>query len=1034
MSNLITNKPVLLIVCMLVSVSVAYGNYEGNNAISLDGTDDYVHVGGISELGITGDGGTFKYTVEGWFMLKAGNEGERRCLWESEGYTIACEVNADSLIHYNVNSTISGSEGYLNHVTDIKPELDTWHHIAVVVENNTSSLHIESKFYYDGNLIDGKTFDGANLNSVGNYFNLGAHRDAGRFFPGQLDEVRIWNVARTQQEIQDNMYKTLTRMEEGLVAYHRFDESSGTDVPGLSRNVLNGTWYGATGGAYTAPYWVASDVDLELVPLTVVVIALPPSNVAGSGFTANWQEVENVTNYYIDVATDVEFTSFLSGYENKNVGTATSEDITNLTEGTNYYYRVRALINGQITPNFNIATVATTMDAPGYALEFDGEDDYVNISGINHGGITDPSGGGGGTLQYTSEGWFMLKVGNEGQRQFLWESTFYTISLEIDPSLHLKYHVNFGPKTGGSGYINVVTDVQPGPDIWHHVAVTVDARNNDIFAMCYYDGELISESSVNNEFLTEVGDHINIGAHRDGGRNFKGVIDEVRFWNVVRTQEEIKEYMYQSLEGNEPGLFAYHRFDHTSGLVSVDMTSNHYDGAWNGTLSGDYTEPHWIPSGAMSEVVYATKALNATNVKNTSFTANWESVEDVTHYYLDVATDEEFTEIVGGFENFDVGANTSNVVPGLNSGTNYYYRVGISDTSDIKSNTIYVVTSMDPPGNVLAFDGQDDYIHCYFRNFLGITGPHGTYQYTVEGWFKLDPGLEGTRRTLWQTEQYYTISLEVNSDGYLFYEIGADSGEYSMPCKHISGIQPTPGEWNHVAVIVENSADSLVSTLVYNGVNAASETWQDRLMRSTRYTFYIGTYREFDGRWFIGSIDEVRIWNLCRTVTEIKDNMQRILTGNEPGLACYYRFDHVSGDQLYDYSPNGNHAEWHGSGGFYLFPFWLPSDAFVPVGIDDNKRNFRPDEFTLYRNFPNPFNPATTIRYNLPIKEEVRLVIYDLLGREVKTLVNRVEKAGLKSVIWEGKNNTGQNVSSGVYLFRIQAGNYIKSQKMILLK
>jgi hypothetical protein len=102
---------------MLVSVSVAYGNYEGNNAISLDGTDDYVHVGGISELGITGDGGTFKYTVEGWFMLKAGNEGERRCLWESEEYTIACEINADSLIHYNVNSTISGSEGYLNHVT-----------------------------------------------------------------------------------------------------------------------------------------------------------------------------------------------------------------------------------------------------------------------------------------------------------------------------------------------------------------------------------------------------------------------------------------------------------------------------------------------------------------------------------------------------------------------------------------------------------------------------------------------------------------------------------------------------------------------------------------------------------------------------------------------------------------------------------------------------------------------------------------------------------------------------------------------------
>ncbi len=413
MSNLITKKTVLIAVCVLLSVSSVYSNYEGNKALRFDGTDDYVHVGGTSKLGITGDGGTFKYTVEAWFMLRAGNPEERRCLWESEDYTIACEVDEEGYIHYNVNSTISGSLGYLNHVTTIVPEFDTWHHIAIVVENNTLTLHIESKFYYDGTLIEGKSFDGANLKPVGNYFNLGAHRDAGRFFPGQLDEFRIWNVARTQQEIQDNMYKTLARMEQGLVAYTRFDETEGTNVPGLSRNVLNGTWYGANAGEFTSPQWIASDINLEYIALATVVIALPPSNIAGSGFTANWTAVENVTNYNLDVATDVEFTVFLPGYDNKNVGTAISEDIAILSEGTNYYYRVRALVNGQITPNFNTVAVATTMDPPGYALEFDGEDDYINISGINHGGITDPSGG--GTQQYTSECWFMLEVGNEGK-------------------------------------------------------------------------------------------------------------------------------------------------------------------------------------------------------------------------------------------------------------------------------------------------------------------------------------------------------------------------------------------------------------------------------------------------------------------------------------------------------------------------------------------------------------------------------------------------------------------------------------------
>ena len=93
-----------------------------------------------------------------------------------------------------------------------------------------------------------------------------------------------------------------------------------------------------------------------------------------------------------------------------------------------------------------------------------------------------------------------------------------------------------------------------------------------------------------------------------------------------------------------------------------------------------------------------------------------------------------------------------------------------------------------------------------------------------------------------------------------------------------------------------------------------------------------------------------------------------------------------------------------------------------------------PAEFTLYRNFPNPFNPTTTLRYNLPINAKVKLVIYDLLGRAIKTLVNRVEETGLKSVVWDGNNDAGQPVSSGIYLYRIQAGDFSKSFKMVLLK
>jgi len=93
-----------------------------------------------------------------------------------------------------------------------------------------------------------------------------------------------------------------------------------------------------------------------------------------------------------------------------------------------------------------------------------------------------------------------------------------------------------------------------------------------------------------------------------------------------------------------------------------------------------------------------------------------------------------------------------------------------------------------------------------------------------------------------------------------------------------------------------------------------------------------------------------------------------------------------------------------------------------------------PDEYALFHNYPNPFNPSTMIEYALPQESKVYLVIYDILGRHVKTLVNQTQEAGFKSIRWNGKNDMGQQVSAGVYFFRIQAGHYMKTRKMILLK
>jgi len=93
-----------------------------------------------------------------------------------------------------------------------------------------------------------------------------------------------------------------------------------------------------------------------------------------------------------------------------------------------------------------------------------------------------------------------------------------------------------------------------------------------------------------------------------------------------------------------------------------------------------------------------------------------------------------------------------------------------------------------------------------------------------------------------------------------------------------------------------------------------------------------------------------------------------------------------------------------------------------------------PLSFELYQNYPNPFNANTIIKYDLQNDAEVVLKIYDILGREVKTLVNGDQTSGSKSVVWDGKDNNGRGVSSGVYFYRIQADNTADCKRLVLLK
>lgn len=104
-----------------------------------------------------------------------------------------------------------------------------------------------------------------------------------------------------------------------------------------------------------------------------------------------------------------------------------------------------------------------------------------------------------------------------------------------------------------------------------------------------------------------------------------------------------------------------------------------------------------------------------------------------------------------------------------------------------------------------------------------------------------------------------------------------------------------------------------------------------------------------------------------------------------------------------------------------------------PSAIEENLCSTA-GKFVLHQNHPNPFSPYTTIGYWLPVISHVQLKVYNLSGTEARTLVDKTNSAGRQEVIWDGKNDRGQDVSSGVYYYKLQIGADMKTRKMILTR
>ncbi|TDH27310.1 hypothetical protein EXU57_06890 [Segetibacter sp. 3557_3] len=632
------------------------------NAINFDGVNDFINCGNSAVVAPAN-----MKTMECWVRFNGFGDQE---------------IISRSIISYGVELLIYGGNlsffcmrdgsntSYISYPAS-NLQTNTWYHLAATWNGTRETMRL----YVNGDPVGTRT-DIGNVNTGIPYnaavnLRIGMWNDApARYLNGAVDEVRIWDVQRTQAELQSAMYNVVAPSTSGLKAYYRFDQgtASGANTAlstafDATPNALHGTLTNFTLTGATSN-WVESYA--MVVPATSA-----PATVGSGSFLAQWTApaVGIVERYLLDVSTSPTFSSFVAGYNGADVGTATSFTVTNLLPSTTYYYRVRAQkasVSGQgINSNTSSATtVAQT--PPGNALHYSGVSKAV-VSSVSP------------VLNFatgTVECWVKRDALN-GQNALL-------VGVRNDPN-GSRFSVHMGDNLiglwNGSVWSPVTMPTSFVPGKWYHIAVVIKAATSDV----YVNGVFIGSTTNGMGTATGLPLIIGGGSATATGEVLNGAIDEVRVWNTQRTAAQIATARLDTVPASTAGLVAYYKFDqgiasgnNTGQTVAYDATVN----ALNGTLSGfglTGSTSNWIESYAMAVPTTTPATLLTTN----AMTANWSAPlrGTVEKYLIDVSTNANFTSFVAGYNGKDVGLATSTPVTGLSPNTTYYIRVRAEKSS-----------------------------------------------------------------------------------------------------------------------------------------------------------------------------------------------------------------------------------------------------------------------------------------------------------------------------------------------------------------
>ena len=540
---------------------------------------------------------------------------------------------------------------------------------------------------------------------------------------------------------------------------------------------------------------------------------------------------------------------------------------------------------------------------------------------------------------------------------------------------------------------------------WQHLAITFDGNINECK---YYINGILKGAKIISQDIPNIFSDIYIGRRvfQNNYLNSVLLLDEVRVWNLVRSEQEIFESFQMSLSGNQTGLIANYNLNNVSNNILID--SSPYNN--NASLFGTYeiSDDVFVPNIYSSSLWYEKTRINATGIS-----------------YLKISCPNNNTVWLLGSKTIDGADNwvTYNL-PDTSSGFVYYYISAKDENNCLITGSSSSITKV-----WKTTDGGISWSEVFSQASGFVNSIIMVNENT--GYMMGDP--VGGRWSLWKT-----IDGGSNWDSTGLY-LPQQSNEYSyvgnMSCKQNSWwiFYSTNGGFYKSTDFTNFIYQS--TTNGYYGIDLLFTDYENAVVYTTLMEKRILKTSD-GGASFVNSsgipVYNTNVGSVLGMLAKVNSEIFAVRGGNvlksiDNGFSFAPSFS--PGDGNLELIVKSEKAENNITSVYMISKYGKVYKADIQTTGIHNTSNKIPEYFSLSQNYPNPFNPTTKIKFDLKISGMVKIRIYDIMGKDVATLVNE----NLSTGSYETEFN-GSGLTSGVYFYKIETDNYSEVKKMTLLK